>query len=257
MKPDDLMRLLYNMMRIRFMEETCAELYTQEKIRGFLHLYIGEEAVATGVLDLINPEDNVMATYREHGHALLKGISAKSIMSEMFGKVTGCSRGRGGSMHLYSSEHRFFGDGAMAEGAFHEAMNLAVLWNLPIIFCCENNLYAMGTALDRHQSQTNLEKKAESYKMATENVDGMNVQEVHRKTAEIINCVRAEKSPFFIEYKTYRFRAHSMFDPDLYRTKQEISFWKARCPIEKLKSEMIEKELIDSLFLQQMQKKLN
>ncbi len=198
--------LLKTMLRIRRMEELCAELYTQEKIRGFLHLYIGEEAVASGVMAHVRRQDNVIATYREHGHALLKGIPASAIMAEMFGKLDGCSRGRGGSMHLFSREHRFFGgnaivgggipqavglalaakqlgedrltfcffgEGAMAEGVFHESANLAALWRLPVVFCCENNRYAMGTALARSESQTSMAAKARAYNIEALEVDGM------------------------------------------------------------------------------------
>lgn len=277
MNQDTVFRLLKNMLRLRRMEELCGELYTQEKIRGFLHLYVGEEAVASGVLDLITAEDNVVATYREHGHALLKGISARAIMAEMYGKVDGCSKGRGGSMHLFSREHRFFGgnaivasgiphavglalaakmrgenritacffgDGAMAEGEFHESLNLAALWKLPVLFCCENNLYAMGTALHRHQAQTDLAKKASGYNVQSASVDGMNVYEVYAKTREAIQSIKTTQEPFFIEFKTYRFRPHSMFDPDLYRSKEEIEQWKKRCPIEYIKKDLLTKSLI-------------
>lgn len=271
--------LLKNMVRIRRLEERCAELYTQEKIRGFLHLYIGEEAVATGVLSLVRPLDNVMATYREHGHALLKGIPARNIMAEMLGRVDGCCRGRGGSMHLFSQEHRFFGgqaivgaglpqaaglalaakslsedrltfcffgDGAVAEGTFHETMNLAALWKLPILFCCENNLYAMGTALSRHQSQTDLVKKAASYNITALSVDGMDPHAVQAATKIAIDEIREFGGPIFIEFKTYRFRAHSMFDPELYRTKEEVQLWKQKCPIEHLKKSLFSQGLLSN-----------
>lgn len=265
-------QLLKNMQRVRTMEELCAELYTKEKIRGFLHLYIGEEAVATGVMSLLRPEDNVLGTYREHAHALLKGVSAKQIFAEMFGKVEGCSRGRGGSMHLYSVPQRFFGgsaivaagipqalglafaakqlkekrqtvcffgEGAMAEGAFHESMNMASLWNIPMLFCCENNFYAMGTALKRSQSQTDLVKKARAYVMEAEVVDGMNVLEVVEKTKLALSYIQRESKPYFLEFQTYRFRPHSMFDPELYRSKSEVENWKERDPIALLKKELI------------------
>ena len=265
------MELLKNMQRVRSMEELCAELYTQEKIRGFLHLYIGEEAVATGVISLLESADNIMGTYREHAHALLKGLSAKEIFAEMFGKLEGCSRGRGGSMHLFSLEKRFFGgsaivasgipqavglafaakqlsenrktvcffgEGAMAEGAFHESMNMASLWKIPILFCCENNFYAMGTSLKSSQSQIELTKKARSYVVEAEVVDGMNVFEVIEKTRRALQYIEQEKKPYFLEFQTYRFRAHSMFDPELYRSKIEIENWKERDPIEFAKKEM-------------------
>jgi len=266
--------LLKNMQRVRTMEELCAELYTQEKIRGFLHLYIGEEAVATGVISLLENADNIMGTYREHAHALLKGVSAKEIFAEMFGKLEGCSRGRGGSMHLFSLAKRFFGgsaivasgipqavglafaakklkelrktvcffgEGAMAEGAFHESMNMASLWKIPLLFCCENNFYAMGTSLKSSQSQIELTKKASSYVMETEVVDGMNIFEVVEKTTLALKYIEQEKKPYFLEFQTYRFRPHSMFDPELYRSKIEIENWKERDPIEFAKKEIIKK----------------
>lgn len=264
--------LVTNMLRIRRLEELCAELYTQEKIRGFLHLYVGEEAVATGVMELVRAQDNVVATYREHGHALLKGISARLILAEMYAKVTGCCRGRGGSMHLFSKTHRFFGgqaivgagipqavglalaakvrgedrltfcflgDGSVAEGEFHEALNLAALWKVPILFCCENNFYGMGTALAKAESQTDLVAKAASYKIPGLAVDGMNVDAVLANTQYAIEQIKEKKSPFFIEFKTYRFRAHSMFDPELYRSKEEVNEWKKRCPIDSKKAELL------------------
>ena len=255
--------LLTDMLRIRRMEEKAAELYGLQKIRGFLHLYIGEEAVAAGAMRALQPEDNVVATYREHGHALLRGLGMWAIMAEMYGKQEGCSRGRGGSMHLFDRERRFFGgqaivagglplatglaladrmqgraaltacffgEGAVAEGAFHEAMNLAALWQLPLLLCCENNLYAMGTALARSQSQTNLCVKAASYGVATLQVDGMDVVAVHEALKAATQQVRGN-GPMFVELQTYRFRAHSMFDPELYRDKLEVEAWKKRGPI--------------------------
>jgi pyruvate dehydrogenase E1 component alpha subunit len=258
------MGILADMLRIRRMEEKCAELYGQQKIRGFLHLYIGEEAVGTGALRALQAQDNVVATYREHGHALLHGVKMDAIMAEMYGKQEGCSRGRGGSMHLFDRASRFyggnaivggglplaaglaladkmagrealtacfFGEGAMAEGACHEAMNLAALWQLPLLFCCENNLYAMGTALARSESQTDLCVKAASYGMATVRVDGMDVVAVHEALRRAAQQLRDTGLPVFVELQTYRFRAHSMFDPDLYRDKAEVEAWKTRGPI--------------------------
>lgn len=257
-------RLLTDMVRIRRLEEKCAELYGSGQIRGFLHLYIGEEACAVGALHALAAEDNIVATYREHGHALVRGVPMPAIMAEMFGKAAGCSRGRGGSMHLFDAARRFyggnaivagglplavglaladkmqglarvtacfFGDGAVAEGAFHEAMNLAALWQLPVLFCCENNLYGMGTALARAEAQTDLRAKAAGYRMAAAKVDGMDVVAVHQATREAAAQVRAGAGPFFLEFQTYRFRAHSMFDPDLYRDKAEIEAWKQRGPL--------------------------
>lgn len=257
-------RFLTDMLRIRRMEEKCAEMYGAGKIRGFLHLYIGEEAVATGALHALQAEDAVVATYREHAHALLRGVSMNAIMAEMFGRSDGCSRGRGGSMHLFDARTRFFGgnaivagglpvavglaladrmqnrarvtacffgEGAIAEGAFHESMNLAALWQLPVLFCCENNLYAMGTALARSESQTDLCAKAESYKVPAHAVDGMDVAAVHQATLAARRQVLDSAGPVFLEFRTYRFRAHSMFDPEQYRQKAEVEEWKKRGPI--------------------------
>ena len=258
-------RLLSDMIRVRRMEEKCAELYGETKIRGFLHLYVGEEAVAAGSLSALEPDDAVVATYREHAHALLRGMPMTSIMAEMFGKQEGCSRGRGGSMHLFDTAKRFyggnaivggglplavglaladamqnrnrvtacyFGDGAVAEGAFHESLNMAALWRLPVLFCCENNLYAMGTALHRAQSQTDLSAKAAAYEVPTMTVDGMDVLACHEAALKAADQIRGAGGPFFVEFRTYRFRAHSMFDPELYREKSEVEEWRKRDPID-------------------------
>jgi len=261
------LHLLREMLRIRRFEEKCAELYSAGKIRGFLHLYIGEEAVAVGVMQALQPEDAIVATYREHGHALVRGVSAASIMAEMYGKVEGCSRGRGGSMHLFDAATRFyggnaivggglplavglaladkmqgrkrvtvcfFGEGAVAEGEFHESMNLAALWDLPVLFCCENNLYAMGTALRRSESETDLCLKATSFKIPAWPADGMDVLAVEEAAQRAVTAVRSGGGPYFLECRTYRFRAHSMFDPELYREKQEVEEWRKRDPIPRL-----------------------
>jgi pyruvate dehydrogenase E1 component alpha subunit len=271
------LHLLRQMLRIRRFEERCAQLYQQEKIRGFLHLYIGEEAVATGVMEALRPEDGVVATYREHGHALARGMDPRLVMAEMLGKVEGCSRGRGGSMHLFDSSTRFyggnaivggglplalglaladklngrprvtvvfFGEGAVAEGEFHESMNLAALWNLPVLFCCENNLYAMGTALERSESQTQLTLKAASYQMPAWQVDGMDVMAVEEAAARAVESVRGGGGPHFLELRTYRFRAHSMFDPELYRSKGEVEEWKGRDPIETFRDRLTEEGVV-------------
>lgn len=257
-------RLLRQMLRIRRLEEKSAELYGLQKIRGFLHLYIGEEAVATGAVEALQSDDPIVATYREHGHALLRGVSMGSIMAEMFGKANGCSRGRGGSMHLFSLEHHFygghaivggglpvavglalasrmrglgrvsacfFGDGATDEGEFHESLNLAALWKLPVLFLCENNGYAMGTALERHESDVELTHKPAAYGIPAEKVDGMDVLAVERAVRYAAETVREQGTPRFIELCTYRFRAHSMFDAELYREKEEVEMWKKRDPI--------------------------
>ena len=264
-------RLLADMLRIRRMEEKCAELYGAGKIRGFLHLYIGEEACATGAMHALAEEDRVVATYREHGHALLRGVPMDAIMAEMFGKASGCSRGRGGSMHLFDVSRHFyggnaivggglplaaglaladklqgesrvtacfFGEGAVAEGAFHESMNLAALWALPVLFCCENNLYAMGTALSRSESQTDLCAKVASYNMDSFRADGMDVRAVFETVSRAAKQVRESGRPAFVELQTYRFRAHSMFDPELYRDKAEVEQWKTRGPIHNFSAQL-------------------
>jgi len=252
------------MLLIRRFEEKSVELYSHEKIRGFLHLYIGEEAIATGIMHALTPEDAVLATYREHGQALARGISANSIMAELYGKVEGCSRGRGGSMHLFDADSRFyggsaivggglplavgmaladkmmkrkrvtvclFGDGAVAEGEFHESLNLAALWQLPVLFICENNRFGMGTALEIAESETNLARKAAAYGITASQVDGMDVIAVAEASEKAADEVRAGIGPVFLECLTYRFRAHSMFDAELYRDKAEVEQWKKKGPL--------------------------
>jgi len=261
------LHLLREMVRIRRFEERCVELYSDMRIRGFLHLGIGEEACAVGVMEALDDQDAVVATYREHGHALARGMTMRSAMAELQGKIDGCSRGRGGSMHLFDASTRFFGgnaivggglplavglaladhmqdhnrvtacffgDGAVAEGEFHESMNLAALWHLPVLFCCENNRYAMGTALDRSESETDLALKAASYRVPAWDVDGMDVVAVETAARAAAEAVRRGGGPHFLELRTYRFRAHSMYDPDRYRDKAEIEGWKHRDPIPNL-----------------------
>lgn len=257
-------QLLSDMLKIRRFEEKCAELYTGMKIRGFLHLYNGEEAIAVGVIHALKTNDAVFSTYREHGHALAKGVDMKRVMAELFGKVTGTSRGRGGSMHIFDKSHAFFGgnaivagalpmavglalaykkqgkqdivvcffgEGAAAEGEFHESMNLAKLWNLPILFVCENNGYAMGTALSISESEQSIQKKAQSYGVKSAEVDGMNVVDVEAAASEVCDAIRQGEGPHLLECHTYRFRGHSMFDTQLYREQQEVERWKEKDPI--------------------------
>jgi pyruvate dehydrogenase E1 component alpha subunit/2-oxoisovalerate dehydrogenase E1 component len=281
--------LLREMLRIRRLEEKCAELYTATKIRGFLHLYIGEEAVAVGVMQALLPQDAVVATYREHGHALARGLSAASILAEMYGKQEGCSRGRGGSMHLFDAKTGFyggnaivggglplavgialadkmqkkesitccfFGDGAVAEGEFHECMNLASLWQLPVLFACENNLYAMGTRIDRAQAQTDLTRKAAAYEMAAAVVDGMDVLAVEAAARKAADDVRAGRGPYFLECRTYRFRAHSMYDPELYRSKAEVEQWKQRDPIKTFSRHLENENLLQEADVAKMDQEI-
>ena len=276
------LHLLRELVRIRRFEERSAELYRAEKVRGFLHLYIGQEAVAVGVIQALGPDDAIVSNYREHGHALARGLSARAVMAELFGKQEGCSHGRGGSMHLFDAKARFyggsaivgsylpvalglaladqmqhrkrvttcfFGDGAVAEGAFHETLNMAALWRLPVLFCCENNLYEMGTALARQHSETNLAAKAAAYRLPARQVDGMDVEAVEQAAREAAEAIRAGNGPQFIEFLTYRFRSHSMFDPGEYRSKAEVAGWMERCPIKAFTARLRERGLLDDAGL--------
>ena len=281
--------LLREMVRIRRFEERCVELYSAAAIRGFVHLYIGEEAVAVGVMQSLGAEDAIVGTYREHGHALARGVPATAVMAEMFGKVEGSSRGRGGSMHIFDASRRFyggnaivggglplavglaladhmqgldgvtacfFGEGAVAEGEFHEAMNLAALWRLPVLFCCENNLYAMGTALVRSESETNLASKASSYEMPAWTVDGMDVVATAEAAQRATTAIRAGGGPVFLEFRTYRFRAHSMYDPERYRSKEEVEGWRARDPITLFRRHVLELGLITEADVDRMEEEV-
>lgn len=283
---DDRRDLLRRMLLIRRFEERCAQLYQAERIRGFLHLYVGEEAIAVGVMNALERDDAVVATYREHGHALMKGVPAGAVMAEMFGRVDGCSGGRGGSMHLFDVDRRFyggnaivggglpiavglaladqaggtgavtacfFGEGAVAEGEFHESMNLAALWDLPVLFCCENNLYAMGTALARSEADTDLALRASSYGMPAWSVDGMDVDEVADATRRALVSIRAGGGPCFLEFRTYRYRAHSMYDPELYRDKAEVAAWRERDPIERAAARLRDAGALDDQMLEEME----
>lgn len=260
--------LLHQMLRIRRFEERCAELYSSGKIRGFLHLYIGEEAIAVGAMRALSADDAILATYREHGHALARGLPMGEVMAEMYGKAEGSSGGRGGSMHIFDPRYRFFGgnaivashlpvaagialadqvlkrpavtvcffgEGAVAEGEFHEALNLAALWKLPVIFACENNLYAMGTALAYTEAETSIAAKAAAYHMPSEEVDGMDVLAVEAAMRRHVEAARQGGGPRLLEFKTYRFRAHSMFDAQLYRSKAEVQEWMESCPIRRFR----------------------
>ena len=263
------LELFRQMVRIRRFEDKCAELYTQEKIRGFLHLYDGEEAVAVGVIPVLEARDRIVATYREHGHALVRGVPMTVLLAEMYGKQEGCSRGRGGSMHLFDRAANFyggnaivggglplavglaladrmrrepivtacfFGEGAVAEGEFHESLNLAALWGLPVLFVCENNLYAMGTALEISESETEIQRKAACYRVQAEAVDGMDVVAVEAAARRAVHAVRETAKPYFLECRTYRLRAHSMFDAQLYRDKTEVEAWRKKEPLVRFQS---------------------
>jgi pyruvate dehydrogenase E1 component alpha subunit len=252
------------MLLLRKFEEKTGQLYGMQKIRGFCHLYIGQEALAAGLMTAIRPSDNVITAYRDHGLAIAKGISAKECMAELYGKATGCTKGKGGSMHFFSNEKRFFGghgivgaqigvgagiafsdnylnndnvticyfgDGAARQGILHETFNMAVLWNLPIVFICENNHYAMGTSVERTSKAADLYRLADAYDMPGDSVDGMSCEEVHKAMERAVKRAREKGGPTFLEIKTYRFRGHSMSDPAKYRSKEELEEYKEKDPI--------------------------
>lgn len=254
-----------SMLLQRRFEEKAGQLYGMQKIRGFCHLYNGQEAISSGMMTAIRPDDNVITGYRDHGLALVKGMSADSCMAELFGKATGCTGGKGGSMHFFSKEHRFFGghgivggqiglgagiamadyykgndrvtlaffgDGAARQGMLHEVFNMAVLWNLPVIFICENNHYAMGTSVDRSTKGLEIYKLGEPYGMHSEQVDGMKPENVHIAIEAAAQRARDKKGPTFLEIQTYRYYGHSMSDPQNYRTKEELNDYKKKDPIE-------------------------
>jgi len=281
--------LLREMLRIRRFEEECIPHYQAGKIRGFLHLYVGEEAVAAGIIPQLRNDDAIVGTYREHGQALVRGVSARAIMAEMFGKVEGCARGRGGSMHLFDArtrfyggnaivggglplaaglaladklQHRdrvtvcFFGEGAAAEGAFHETMNLAALWQLPVLFVCENNRYAMGTPLAIELAGAGVCAKAIVHGVSASEVDGMDVAAVWQAARSALEVVRQGK-PYLLECKTYRFRAHSMFDAELYRTREEVHQWEQRDPISGFRKRLLEEGMLDSSAWEAMEREVS
>ncbi len=287
--PEEALALLRDMVLVRRFEEKCAELYGEQRIRGFLHLYVGEEAVCVGAMRALRDEDAVVATYREHGHAILRGIPAASVMAEMFGRANGCARGRGGSMHLFSAERRFFGgyaivggglplavglaladrlagrsrvtacffgDGATAEGEFHESLNLASLWKLPVLFLCENNLYAMGTHVTRYAANADLTAEPVAHRVPAESVDGMDVLAVLAAARRAADAVRAEGTPRFVEFRTYRFRAHSMYDAEKYRDKAEVARWKERDPIDLFAARLRREGLLDDAALAEIERRV-
>ena len=278
--------LYREMLRIRRFEAKCAELYQAQKIRGFLHLYDGEEAVAVGIMQALEERDAVVATYRDHGQALARGLPMGALMAEMFGKVGGCSRGRGGSMHFFDRARRFyggnaivggglplaigiamadkqlrpgaitacfFGEGAAGEGEFHESMNVAELWDLPVLFVCENNLYAMGVPLETAEAETDIFRKASAYRTPAEKVDGMNPIAVEAAASKAVEAIRAGNGPYFLECRTYRFRAHSMFDAQRYRTREEIELWKERDPIPRTKRWLEENHMVSTDELREIE----
>ncbi len=285
------MDLLRQMMLIRRFEEKASEMYMRGKIGGFLHLYIGEEAIATGVMSVLGPDDYVVSHYRDHGHALARGMDPKVIMAELFGKVTGCSKGMGGSMHLFdasrgflggyaivgammpiavglglaSKQQRndrvtvcFFGDGAVSEGEFHESLNLAALWKLPVVFICENNGYGMGSPVTETFAGRDISRLAEAYDMpCCGKIDGMDVFDVIQATQTAVERARKGQGPTFIEAMTYRFRGHSMADPMEYRKKTEEQEWRQKEPILCMRRQMEELDILTSEELQAMEREID
>jgi len=277
--------IYYQMVLIRRVEERAAELYQQGKIGGFLHLYIGQEAVSTGLISVRKPQDRLITAYRDHGVAINAGISAREVMAELLGKATGVSKGKGGSMHMADVDKNYwgghavvgahlpiatglalgdqyqdkdgvticmFGDGATNIGFFHEALNLSKVWNLPVLWVCENNQYGMGTAVDRASAVIEIRQKAVGYSIPNERVDGMNVLTVRKAAEKAIAHIRSGQGPYFLEVVTYRFRGHSMGDPERYRQKEEVEKWQEEDPIgiyrrELIKEKIASKEELDDL----------
>lgn len=271
---------------MRKFEEKTGQLYGQQKIRGFCHLYIGQEAVMAGTISATRPDDSVITSYRDHAHALAKGMSANECMAEMFGKVTGCSKGKGGSMHFFSKEHKmmgghgivggqiplgagiafaeqylgkdsvnvcFMGDGAVRQGAFNESLNMAMLWKLPVIFVCENNGYAMGTSVQRTTNMIDIYKMGFGFDMPSAAVDGMDVVAVHNAMDEAVQRARAGEGPTFLEIRTYRYKGHSMSDPAKYRTKEELEEYKGRDPLVSTKLAILENNYADEAWFAEVE----
>ena len=286
---DQLIEIYRQMLLIRRFEEKSAEAYVAGKIGGFCHLYIGQEAVAVGALSAIRKDDIVLTSYREHGLALAKGMAARGLMAELFGKATGCSKGKGGSMHMFDKSlgfyggHAivggqiplatgtafatkyqgtdqvtlcFFGEAAVNQGAFHESLNMAQLWKLPCIYICENNQYGMGTSLARAMSLSDISKKACAYEMASEFVDGMDVLAVRNATARAVERARKDYLPTLLEIRTYRFMGHSMSDPGNYRTRAEIEKYQERDPIKLFSASLLEQKVMDDKTLEEIDKKV-
>ena len=284
----DEVEMLSLMLLIRRFEERASQQYQAQKIGGFCHLYIGQEAVVCGAVAAARADDYLITAYRDHAHALARGTSADACMAELFGKATGCSRGLGGSMHYFDKERHmygghaivaahvplaagmafaskyrdedrvtlcFFGDGAINQGAFHEALNLAGLYKLPIVFICENNLFAMGTSVERSTSLKQLVDRAEGYDIPGTVIDGMNFREVRDTLGEIIASIRQDPHPAFAEIRTYRYRGHSMSDPASYRTKEQLEKFRLDDPITRLRAQLTREEKLTNEQFDQMDKK--
>lgn len=268
-----------SMLLMRRFEERAGQLYGMQKIKGFCHLYIGQEAVVAGAMTVLREDDNMITAYRDHAHAIAKGVPSNEVMAELYAKVTGCSKGKGGSMHMFSSKHRFFGghgivggqiplgagiafadkynasdrvtvcymgDGAVRQGAFHEALNMAMLWKLPVIFICENNKYAMGTSVERTSNITEIYKMGSGYGIPSQRVDGMNCEEVHTAMEEAVNRARSGEGATFLEMYTYRYKGHSMSDPAKYRPKEELEEYKIKDPLDHILGIINERKYLSS-----------
>ena len=286
---DTYLKWFESMLLMRKFEEKTGQLYGQQKIRGFCHLYIGQEAVVAGAISALQPEDSMITTYRDHAHALAKGVSANAIMAEMYGKVTGCSKGKGGSMHIFSKEHNFYGghgivggqiplgagiafaekykgtknvnvcymgDGAVRQGALNETFNMAMLWKLPVIFVCENNGYAMGTSVERTTNMLDLYKIGLGFDMPCAPVDGMDPIAVHNAMDEAAQRARNGEGPTFLEMRTYRYRGHSMSDPAKYSTKDELEEYKAKDPIEQVREAILKEKYADQAWIEEIEAKV-
>jgi pyruvate dehydrogenase E1 component alpha subunit len=287
--PKVLLQLLYQMVLIRRFEEKCAESYSLGKIGGFCHLYIGQEAVCVGALSALNPDDYVITSYRDHGHAIVKGVTPDAVMAELYGKATGCSKGKGGSMHLFGRDVNFlgghgivggqiplatgiafaakyqgtdqvtlcfFGEAAVNQGAFHESLNMAQLWKLPCIYICENNQYGMGTPLEKAMSLSDVSRKAPAYNMASEFVDGMDVLAVREALERSIDRARKTGDPTLLEIRTYRFMGHSMSDPGNYRTRAEIEKHQERDPIKLFTDSLRDNGVLDDAALAEIEERV-
>jgi pyruvate dehydrogenase E1 component alpha subunit len=277
------------MLLLRRFEEKAGQLYGMQKIRGFCHLYIGQEAVAAGMMTATRPDDNLITAYRDHGLAIAKGMTSKECMAELYGKATGCTKGKGGSMHFFSKEKRFFGghgivggqiglgagiafaeqyhgtdraticmfgDGAARQGMLHETFNMAVLWQLPVVFICENNYYAMGTSVERTSKQTDIYPLADAYGMPGDSVDGMSCEEVHKAIDRAVRRAREGGGPTFLEVRTYRFRGHSMSDPAKYRSKEEVEEYKEKDPINQVLKTIMDNGFATAEQIEQINEKV-
>ncbi|MGY3054243.1 pyruvate dehydrogenase E1 component alpha subunit [Pedobacter sp. UYEF25] len=286
---DTWLKWFESMLLMRKFEEKTGQLYGQQKIRGFCHLYIGQEAVVAGAISAMKKGDSMITTYRDHAHALALGVSADAVMAEMYGKSTGCSKGKGGSMHMFSKEHNFYGghaivggqiplgagvafaekykgtdfvnicymgDGAVRQGALNETFNMAMLWKLPVVFVCENNGYAMGTSVQRTTNMTDLYKIGLGFDMPCAPVDGMDPVAVHNAMDEAIQRARAGEGPTFLEMRTYRYRGHSMSDPAKYRTKEELEDYKAKDPIELARETIVKQKYADDKWFEEVEARI-